>query len=356
MALTFSDFLFSTNAVVKDIIDFFNDSGVSNCMVVNESFVLQGIVTDGDVRRYFAHNNALDVPITKIMHGNPISITWQEYPHASEIMRKKVIKAIPILGNEGQAVALLFLDGQEYFLDTGVFLPVVINAGGKGTRLYPYTKVLPKPLIPVGDKTILEHIIQRFNNQGCSDFISIVNHKKSLIKAYFQEGSFNYSMNFVDEDIPLGTGGGLSLLKGKFSTPFFFSNCDILIDADYRAIAKQHQEEENSVTMVCAEKEVSIPYGVVNVSEDNALTSFSEKPHYHFLTNTGFYLISPEVLEVVPENQSITFPAVMELCKENGLRVGVYKVSEQAWLDMGQIDSLDSMIAVLGNGRTFDNE
>ena len=161
-------------------------------------------------------------------------------------------------------------------------IPVVIMAGGLGTRLYPYTKVLPKPLIPIGEIPIAEHIINRFNNCGCKNFHLIVNHKKNMIKAYFNEIEKDYSVDYVDEDRPLGTGGGLSLLKGKINKTFILSNCDILIDENYEKIYEYHKKEKNLITMICSLKNIKIPYGVINIGENGEIDSMKEKPEVSF--------------------------------------------------------------------------
>jgi NDP-sugar pyrophosphorylase family protein len=178
-----------------------------------------------------------------------------------------------------------------------------------------------------------------------------VNHKKNLIKAFFADSPQNYSIDFVDEDIPLGTGGGLSLFKGKLKGTFFFSNCDILLDADYESMYRQHKRDNNLITMVCALKHVTIPYGVVNMTNDGKIDSFSEKPNFSFLTNTGFYIVESEVVEQMTDNQPISFPEIMERYRSGGGRVGVYPVSEKAWMDMGQLEELESMrMRLEGNG------
>ncbi|MEG0305994.1 MAG: sugar phosphate nucleotidyltransferase, partial [Oscillospiraceae bacterium] len=222
-------------------------------------------------------------------------------------------------------------------------IPVVITAGGLGTRLYPYTKILPKPLIPVGELPIVEHIIERFKGFGCSEFSMIVNYKKSMIKSYFSEVEKDYSLEFIDEDTPLGTGGGLSLLKGKLNRPFFFTNCDCLIDADYGDIYKFHRENKNIITMVCAFKHFTIPYGVIDLDTEGGIKNITEKPEMNFLTNTGIYLVEPRVVEEMEYGVACGFPDIIEKYRTAGEKVGVYPVSENSWMDMGQLEELETM-------------
>jgi NDP-sugar pyrophosphorylase family protein len=185
--------------------------------------------------------------------------------------------------------------------------------------------------------------MEKFARYGVHDFHIIVNHKKNLIKAYYADEPGCNNMHFVDEDSPLGTGGGLSLLKGKIDGTFFFSNCDILINADYSSIYRQHKQDQNVITMVCAAKHVVIPYGVVNMSTGGQIESFSEKPKFSFLTNTGLYVVEPEVIESLNEGESISFPEIMDKYRSAGRNVGVYPVSEKAWMDMGQLEELEKM-------------
>ena len=304
---------------------------------------LKAVVTDGDIRRHLIRNGKLDAAVREVATYNPKSVTRETRSNAREIMRKYSITALPMINEQGLVESLLFANDFELVKTNNLEIPVVINAGGVGSRLYPYTKILPKPLIPIGDQPILELIMNRFQKFGCNDFHVIVNHKKNLIKAFFADSPKDYDLHFVDEDIPLGTGGGLSLLKGKLNETFFFSNCDILIDADYASMYRQHKKDKNIITMVCAIKNVVIPYGVVNMSKNGSIESFTEKPEFSFLTNTGLYIVEPEVIEDLQLNESISFPEIMDKYRNQGEKVGVYPVSEKAWMDMGQLEELESM-------------
>ena len=216
-------------------------------------------------------------------------------------------------------------------------------AGGKGTRLYPYTQVLPKPLIPIGDYTITEHIMQHFLSYGCSDFQMIVNYKRNMIKAYFSDSNLNMQVTFVDEEIPMGTGGGLKLLEYKLQNTFFMTNCDILVEADYSNIYDYHKDHNNIVTMVCAMKKVTVPYGTVQINEQSQIISMQEKPTHSFLTNTGFYILEPEIFRYIPEDSFIHITDIIQNCIDDGQHVGVYPISETQWSDMGEIPEMKKM-------------
>ncbi len=319
------------------------DRTAKRILLVAPQGKLKAVVTDGDIRRHLIKNGSLEDPVQKIATYNPKSVTRENRTAARTIMREYSINAIPLVNEQGFVEALLFADDGELVKHSKIGIPVVINAGGKGTRLYPYTKILPKPLIPIGDEPILSLIMQRFGRVGCNEFHVIVNHKKNIIKAFFADFPTSHQVSFVDEDIPLGTGGGLSLLKGRIEGTFFFSNCDILIDADYESMYRQHKREGNIITMVCAIKNVEIPYGVVNMSSEGEIESFSEKPRFSFLTNTGLYIVESEVIDDLKDNEPISFPEIMDYYRAKGRRVGVYPVSEKAFMDMGQLEELEVM-------------
>ena len=219
----------------------------------------------------------------------------------------------------------------------------MINAGGKGTRLDPYTRVLPKPLIPVGDLPIIEHIMQNFQEYGCDEFSMIVNYKKELIKTYFKESDNQYQIEWFDEEKPLGTGGGLSLLKKHIDKTFFFTSCDTLLLADYESILRFHKDNQNTITMICAWKNITLPYGIVEMGSNGIIEKMQEKPEMSFLTNTSIYIVEPDVIEDIPEEVSMTFPEIIQVEIEKGCKAAAYPVSESEWLDMGQLSELEKM-------------
>jgi dTDP-glucose pyrophosphorylase len=300
-------------------------------------------LTDGDIRRWILKKGNLDEKVKNIANYEPKSLTIDEKHKSKEYMKQNSIEALPILNKDKEIISVVFWDDTEISVKGRLNIPVVIMAGGLGTRLYPYTKILPKPLIPIGEIPIVEHIINRFHQQGVSDFHLIVNHKKNMIKAYLNEVEKDYSVSYVDENEPLGTGGGLSLLKEQIKQHFILSNCDILIDDDYEKIYQHHVTEGNFITMVCSLKNMKIPYGVVEISKDGGIEEMREKPEISFFTNTGMYVVSNEVVEGLNINEKIDFPDIIELYRNQGKKIGVYPISENSWLDMGQLDELEEM-------------
>lgn len=309
---------------------------------------IQAALTDGDIRRWILAKGDLNAPIKNVANYHPLYLVNGTYPQAQEFLKEHKIEAVPIVDTDLKVKDIIFWDQEEpAAAREQLALPVVMMAGGKGTRLYPYTKILPKPLIPVGDIPIAERIINQFREYGCREYYLIINHKKNMIKAYFNEIERDYNIDYVEESVPLGTGGGLSLLKGKISSTFILTNCDILIEEDIAKIVRYHRENHNVITMVCALQNVQIPYGVIHMGDGGAIESMEEKPSLSFFTNTGCYIAEPEVIEGLEEGTAIGFPDIIEGYRRRGAKVGAYPIGAHAWMDMGQMDELEKMKAQL---------
>jgi NDP-sugar pyrophosphorylase family protein len=223
-------------------------------------------------------------------------------------------------------------------------VPVVVMAGGKGTRMEPFTSVLPKPLLPINGTPIIEHIIESFTLVGCKNFYLTVNYKKKIMKAYFEELQPNYQVDFVEESDFLGAAGSLKLLDGKFDRPFFVTNCDIMVRAQYEDIYQFHKKGNCDITIVASTKEYIIPYGTCELDQDGSLSHINEKPTYDFLINTGLYIIDPKILKMIPDNKFYHITHLIENAKDSGLKIGVFPVSEGSWIDVGQWSEYKSTI------------
>lgn len=191
-------------------------------------------------------------------------------------------------------------------------------------------------LIPIGDKTILEDIMDKFVGCGSGHFYLSVNHNAEFIKSYFNKlESTEYNIDYFQEDRPLGTAGSLKLLEDKIKTIFFVSNCDIIIDEDYSHILQYHKENNNDITMVTALKNYSIPYGIVETTENGLLANLKEKLNLSYQINTGLYILEPSVLEFIPKGDFFHITHLMEKIVANGEKVGCFPVSEKSWIDIG---------------------
>lgn len=311
--------------------------------VVDEDNKLIASVTDGDIRRAILKGISLECEVAEIAHNNPYVVHEEDSKLIKQLLIEKKLGAVPYIDKDGKVIHIFCEGDKARDKSENVNLPVVIMAGGQGKRLYPYTKILPKPLIPIEDTPICERIINSFIDIGCRDFYMVVNYKKNMIKSYFADAGLDCELTFVDEDTPLGTGGGLKLCSNQVNETFILTNCDILILDDVRQIIEHHKEQKNAVTMVCSLKNFEIPYGVVNFSEGGEICSFEEKPKMSFFTNTGYYILEPEVMEYIGDNESIGMPDIIERMKQDGRKIGIYPIGEDAWLDMGQFDSMEGM-------------
>jgi NDP-sugar pyrophosphorylase family protein len=220
-------------------------------------------------------------------------------------------------------------------------------AGGKGTRLEPFTKVLPKPLIPIGDKTIIEIIIEKFTDYEIDNFYVSVNHKAKIIKSYFEELKREYTISYIEESQPLGTIGALSLIKEKINKPILITNCDIIINTDYSEFLKFHIRNKYDLSLIGSMIDFKIPYGVCEIGKDGILENFTEKPQYSILASTGMYILSPNIIDQIPENVFYDITDLMSYLRNNGGRIGVFPISEESWMDTGEWDQYRKTVSKL---------
>jgi len=320
-------------------------------VLIVEDGILLGVLTDSDVRKWILKSQDMTEKVTAAMTADPITVTEAEIGRALSLMEQYGIDAIPVIDGHRRLSDLLFryetAEKKKRSMQQ-VTAPVVIMAGGKGTRLLPYTQVLPKPLLPIGSTTILEQVIDSFRLAGCNRFYISIHYKKNLIKAYFQDLHPQYQVDYLEEEGFLGTAGSLYLVKDEIREPFFVSNCDILLDVDYGKVMKFHLENENFITLVTSLKNYTIPYGVVNIDGDGRVESLSEKPEMSFLVNTGVYLLNPEVLALIPREKFMHITDLIQVCLDRGEKVGVYPITEKAWEDMGEFSSLEEMLKARG--------
>lgn len=312
----------------------------------------EGLFTVGDVQRAIIKNISLENAVESILDHNKIYGYRSENAETiREKMRSIRAEVMPILDEKGCIIDVWFWD--EIFNDQEpdnrpkIDLPVVIMAGGKGTRLRPITNVIPKPLVPVGDKTILEVIMDQFEGIGCHKFYMSVNYKADMMKYYLSQLPHHYDIEFFMENKPLGTIGSVSLLKGMIKTPFFVSNCDGINEQDYRDVWDYHVNNHNDMTIVTMVKSFKIPYGVIETGEDGLMTALKEKPEQTYQVNTGVYILNPDLIEEIPDGEFFHITHLMEKVQKRGGRVGCFPVTEHSWKDMGEWSEYLKMINVL---------
>lgn len=300
----------------------------------------KGMLTIGDIQRAILRNINLNERIINILDREKV---YAHVGESIELIKRKMqelrAEAMPILDEHDNLIDIYFWE--DLFVENSILpheninIPVIIMAGGKGTRLQPLTNIYPKPLIPIGEKTIVETIMDKFVSYECHDFYISVNYKAEVIKNYFDFlQNPQYKIHYLQEEKPMGTAGSLRLLKDKLNSTFFVSNCDILINENYADILKYHQSNHNELTVVAALKTYSIPYGTIITGENGLLESIEEKPNLTFKINTGLYILEPSILDEIPDD-FFHITHLMEKLKQEGRRVGVYPISLNDWIDMG---------------------
>ncbi|HJB24200.1 MAG TPA: nucleotidyltransferase family protein [Candidatus Jeotgalibaca pullicola] len=341
------EFTVEDTATVKEAMKQMDRNAHKIIYVVDKANHLKGVLSDGDIRRWILQDGSIQEQVSKVMVQSPVTLLNTDISQANQLMKDNSINSVAVINKKNVLRKIIFTSNEVYYSEK-LNLPVVIMAGGKGTRLYPYTKILPKPLIPIGDTPIMERIIDKFNDFGMKHFIISVNYKKNMIRSYFNDIKKNYDVTYIEENKPLGTGGSLCLMKEHLNQTFFVSNCDILVNADLADIAQFHKEKKHDVTIVASIKNTQIPYGVLKLDESGLLESTEEKPEFSYLINTGVYMIEPKLLDLVPVDEYSDLPSIIMDAKGKGMRVGVYPISEDSWLDMGQIKEMEHMIETLG--------
>lgn len=303
-----------------------------------------GLLSAGDIQRAIIQNKPLETQVADILRKN-IRIAKPE--DSLETIRQMMfdfrMEFCPVVNKQQEIVKVWFWENvfkEKSPQPKAQFnLPVVIMAGGFGARLRPLTNVLPKPLIPLNDKTMLEEIFNRFAVHGCNDFFVSVNYKAELIEYYINNLNLSYNIYFFREPKPLGTAGSLAMLKGKINKTFFLSNCDILIDQDYSELLEYHREYNNKITVVAALKHYPIPYGTIETAENGHLVKLTEKPKITLKINSGMYILEPEVLDKIPSGDFFHITELINNLKYENENVGVFPVSEGSWKDIGEWDS-----------------
>ena len=327
----------------KTIREAFNKQGANNegfIIITDDAQKAIGIVTDGDFRRAIWNSVSLEEEVDTIANRNFVYL--EEDHNINDIKKmfsKTTIRHIPILKEEVLTDIIFYSNFEESrlkFPRAKIDVPVVIMAGRRGLRLDPFTRILPKPLIPVGGKPVIEIIINKFHEYGVNRFYISVNDKAKMIKAFFEDFKGELDISYIEEKIPLGTAGAIKFLQGKVESPFIVSNCDTIIEEDYSKILKFHKDGGYLLTLVGAMQHHIVPYGVCKIKNGGTLIELIEKPKYDFLVNTGMYIVNPGALEFIPHGKKFDTTELIELLRQNNKKIGVYPISEKAWIDIGQ--------------------
>lgn len=336
---------------IRDTVKKMDEGGMGFCVCVDDKDKVIGVVSDGDFRHAVHNEIQLDENVTKIVNRDFYCVQKNhDHKEIENIFNNTIVRQIPVLQN-GKLVDII-TEEKFYGLDEDkkrrtLNNPVVIMAGGKGTRLDPFTRVLPKPLIPLGDDPIIKVIMDEFVKFGMNNFYISLKDKSKMVKAYFHDHDMDYHIKYIHENKPLGTVGALKHLEGQMKNSFFVSNCDIIIHTDYSAFYDFHKTGNYSLTMVGSMRQYTVPYGVCEIDSGGMLKAIREKPQYDFLVNTGLYLLEPSVLQYIPEDTCFDMTDLIRKVQDNGLKVGIFPVSERSWIDVGQLSEYKDIVSKL---------
>jgi dTDP-glucose pyrophosphorylase len=330
-----SGWLIPPGATVREALEAITKNRHQAVMVVDASGRLAGIVTDGDTRRGLLRGISIDGPVADVMNPRPTtapaSTTRAE---ALALMQRRHLRHLPIVETDGRLVDVLLLD--DLLHPAALPNAAVVMAGGYGTRLRPLTDAAPKPLLSVGGKPLLEILVERLRGAGVQEIFFTVHYKSEMIEAHFGDGArLGVRIRYVREEAPLGTAGGLTLLPGPPTAPFFLVNGDILTKCDFRAMLDFHRRWRADLTVGTVPHTVEVPYGVLEVDGEQ-LSTISEKPRLDFLINSGVYIVDPSALSLIPRGQPFDAPQLVPLLKKAGRTVVAFPIREY-WLDVGRL-------------------
>ncbi len=338
------ELLIHPQTLIKDALEKLGNPSSEILLVVDESDKLLGCLSNGDLRQYILSGGKIDGDISTAFNPKPIFIFENDYSLevAQQLfINNKDINLLPIVDSkfllkDSITWREIFTEGKVNKIKKNICTQLVIMAGGLGSRLEPLTQVLPKALAPINGKPIINHIIDKFLPYGVNDIFITVNHMAKIIKAYFNEQENENNINFVDEKIPLGTVGGVKLIKDKLKNNFFLSTCDVIVDIDLAKLYQFHTVNNYELTMVASIKDYNIPYGVCSLKTGGSLKEIIEKPKYNFLVNTGLYIINSSTLDYIPNGKLFHVTDLIKELLNRNIEVGVYPISEHYWIDIGQ--------------------
>ncbi|WP_434341252.1 nucleotidyltransferase family protein [Motilimonas cestriensis] len=350
MSHSWKKILISPESSIIQALKIIDNEALRVALVVDENQHLAGVVTDGDIRRGILNGLSLDTAVSKIMNTTPITACVNTpKKELIKLMETRSILSIPLVEN-GAVVGLETL--HHLFEQPTYDNPVFIMAGGFGTRLRPLTDNCPKPMLKIGDKPILETLIRSFISAGFNNFYISTHYMPEQIKAHFGNGKeLGINITYVHEESPLGTGGALGLLPDCLpkDLPLIMINGDVLTKVDFQRLLAFHEENQADATMCVREYDYQVPYGVIN-GEGNKITSMVEKPIQRFFVNAGIYVVSPKVIQSVPENHKIDMPTLLEQHMQESDNILMFPIHEY-WLDIGRMDDFNRAqadIQVLG--------
>jgi len=335
-------FVGKNNDSIKEAIKRIKLNGTRTLIITNKEKKLLGTLTEGDIQKALINDVKLDNKILQIYNKKPKKILYQNLDNTD--LKKFFIDGqyglVPIVNENNKIINILtwkdiFINKKSNVLEN---LDIIIMAGGKGKRLKPITEILPKPLVPIDGRPMLEHIIENFKYFRFKKFNLIINHQANLILSYFRS-SKKYKIKFIKEKKPLGTAGGISLVKHNLSQNVVLTNCDTLYKIDYLKLYNFHLKNNNDITLTVSDKKFEFPYGSCDVTSGK-LFSLKEKPKINFIANVGLYLIKKEIIKLIVKNEQIDMTDLINRCLKLKKKIGAFKIKERDWVDLGKLSNL----------------
>ena len=339
-----SKYIINDEAKIKDCLKKMQENRQKCVIIVDDQKQLKGTFSDGDARRLMLKNFNLNYKVKNNYNKKNFSFIKKENYSIRKIKNlflQKNLMLIPIVDSKKKVIDV---ETWSNFFNKNISrdakkTTIVVTAGGKGTRLIPYTSILPKPLIPINNIPMIEYVIRNFKKYNYVNFVITVNYKSNLIKTYFQEKYSNFTIDYVEEKKPLGTAGGLKNIN-NLSEDFFLINCDTLIDINYDKLLKTHKIKKSDLTIVTCKIKTKSSYGICVVDKKNKLVNFKEKPEKDNLINTGFYVLNKKILQLINKNKYCDFDEIIMKCMKKNFNVQTYEINKNKWKDLGTISGL----------------
>ncbi len=338
--MNWKDAIVAPDANIRDAMAAIDKASIQMSLMLNDDQTLIGAVTDGDIRRAILRGASLDTPALEIVSRAPYTASATTNRETLERhMRTRQIRQIPLLDQAGRVVDVAYIDDLCSISERRPN-DVILMAGGMGKRLRPLTEDLPKPMLKVGEKPILETIISRFVGQGFQSFKISLNYHANTIRDYFGDGKrFDAEIEYLEETTAFGTAGAISLLKERPAAPVIVMNGDVLTQVDFVSLLTYHEEHDADATMALREFGMQVPFGVVDV-DNHRVTAIHEKPNKQFLVNAGIYVLSPDVVELVPPDRPSDMTDLFQTLIDTDQKVAAFPIHEY-WMDVGRKTDLE---------------
>lgn len=324
-----------SDSTIKQALKIISDGAIHIAIVVDRKDKFIGTLSDGDIRRGFLKGLNLKSPIKSLVSKKPIFANKKDTEEKLlKIALSKKIYQIPVVEDTGKVIGIHVLDELIRYKDKSN--KVVIMAGGKGMRLRPLTKNTPKPMLKVGDKPILQTLIEKFRENGYKNFVICVNYKSNVIKDFFSDGDkFGVKIEYIQEKSRMGTAGALSLFKKKPTEPFFVINGDLLTNLDFEKLLNFHYDQNSEATMCVREYNIESPYGEVKLDNEK-IKSIEEKPKHKYYVNAGVYVLEPKCISLIPKKY-FDMPSLFKIMIKKNKNIVSFPLGEY-WLDIGKFN------------------